>query len=292
MNKFFLKFFNKFDFPPFNWLGDARSWSHQNPTSFLKVIGRTQRYRMGSWGLPISKNEKRLLALKDRHKGERVFIIGNGPSLNKNDLKKLQGEYSFGVNGIFLNYDKMGCHPTYYVVEDTFVAEDRGKEIKNYKGPKAQFFGNYLRYAIDDKPDNIWLNVKVDYREYEDFPNFSTNAVRQVWVGGTVTFISLQLAYWMGFSEVYLIGFDHSYHIPKSAIVDGLDITSTEDDVNHFHPDYFGKGYRWHDPKVDRMEKAFAKARKTFEKDNRIIKNATVGGHLNVFDRVDYESLF
>ncbi|MFT4759899.1 MAG: hypothetical protein ACI9XO_002665 [Paraglaciecola sp.] len=292
MKKYFLKAINHLNFPPFSWLGDDRTWLYQQPTSILNIVGRTQRYRMAGAGLPITKNEKKLLAMKDIHKGERVFIIGNGPSLNKNDLTKLQEEYSFGVNGIFLNYDKMGCHPTYYVVEDNFVAEDRAAEINQYKGPKAQFFGNYLRYCIDDKPDNVWLNVKVDYREYEDFPTFSTNAGRQVWVGGTVTFISLQLAYWMGFSEVYLIGFDHSYHIPDSAKVEGNDITSTEDDVNHFHPDYFGKGYRWHDPMVDRMEKAFAKARKNFEADGRIIKNATVGGYLNVYDRVDYDSLF
>lgn len=290
MYKYILKGFNKFNFFPFSFFVDDRTWVKEE--SILNLMARTQRYRMASLGFSMTKNENRLLEYKNKHKGQRAFILGNGPSLNKTDLTKLKDEHTFAVNGIFLNYEKMGFHPTYYVVEDTLVAEDRSKEINSYKGPQAQFFGNYLNYCIEDKPDNIWLNVKMDYREFEGFPHFSKDAVRRVWVGGSVTYICLQLAYYMGFTEVYMIGFDHSYHIPKTAIVEGNDITSTEDDVNHFHPDYFGKGYRWHDPKVDRMEKGFENARKAFEEDGRKVFNATVGGHLNVFPRKDYDQLF
>lgn len=289
------KAFGRLDFFPFNKIVDIRSWTTSVP--FYKAFARTQRYRIANMGLPLTNNEKEILALKDKHKEKRAFIIGNGPSLNKCDLTKLKDEFTFGVNGIYLNYDNMGFAPYYYVVEDTFVAEDRADEINKYKGPQKQFFGNYLGYCIKDKPDNLWLNVIADYRNYEDFPHFSKNLLRRVWVGGTVTYLCLQIAYYMGFEEIYMIGFDHSYHIPKDAIITnereaGFDILSQSDDVNHFHPDYFGKGYRWHDPKVERMEKAFIKARKAFESDGRTIKNATVGGYLEAFDRVEYETLF
>ncbi len=60
----------------------------------------------------------------------------------------------------------------------------------------------------------------------------------------------------------------------------------------HFHPDYFGKGYRWHDPRTDRMERAFIRAREAFEADGRKVYNATVGGKLEVYERVAYASLF
>ena len=96
----------------------------------------------------------------------------------------------------------------------------------------------------------------------------------------------------MGFSDVYLVGFDHSYKIPDDAKVDGEGILSQSSDPNHFNSTYFGKGYRWHDPMVERMEQAFCRAREVYSAAGRRIFNATVGGKLEVFERVDYKSLF
>lgn len=295
LNNLLLKIIGRLENTPLSNIIDYKTWTQVRPIS--KLLNETKRYKSAAIGKPLTLNEEKLLSFKDKHKGERAIIIGNGPSLNDLDLTLLKDEYTFGVNGIFLNKDKMGFDPTYYVVEDVFVAEDRSKEINKYKGPKAQFFGNYLDYCIKDKPDNTWLNVKMDYRDYDNFPHFSTNAARSLWVGGSVTYLCLQLAYYMGFSEVYMIGFDHNYTIPDDAIISnkrasGFDITSQSDDINHFHPDYFGKGYRWHEPRVERMEKGFERARQAFEKDGRKVLNATAGGHLHVFPRVDYNKVF
>jgi hypothetical protein len=218
-------------------------------------------------------------------------MLGNGPSLNRCDLGRLRGELTFGVNAIYLNRANMGFDPTYYVVEDEFVAEDRADEINSLRGP-AKFFGNYLRYCLLDQPDVTWMNLSMDYGPYPGFPHFSRNAASIVWVGGTVTYVCLQLAYHMGFSDVYLVGFDHSYKIPADAKVEGESITSQSGDPNHFASGYFGKGYRWHDPMVDRMEQAFCRAREEYAASGRHIFNATVGGKLEVFPRVDYNSLF
>ncbi|MFC1481290.1 6-hydroxymethylpterin diphosphokinase MptE-like protein [Candidatus Neomarinimicrobiota bacterium] len=251
------------------------------------------RYLFASTFLPLTKNERKLREFKDSHAGERCFIIGNGPSLNNLDLKKLQNETTFGVNAIYTNYEKMGFYPSYYVVEDVFVAEDRHAEINAYKHSK-KFFGNYLRYCLTPDETTTLLNVIVNYHEYKNFPHFSTNALARVYVGGTVTYLCLQLAFYMGFSEVYLIGFDHNYSIPESALTskDGSAILSTDDDPNHFNPAYFGKGKRWHDPNVDRMEKALKKAGATFEQHGKKVYNATAGGKLEVFERVEFDSLF
>lgn len=253
---------------------------------------RTLRYRSASIGIPITKNERIISHYHDLHKGKRAFIIGNGPSLNNCDLTLLKDEITFGVNSIFLARETTGFWPTYYIVEDIFVAEDRAEQINNYHYPKQKFFGNYLKHCIVESPDISWLNVRFRYDEYENFPHFSMNALRMIWTGGTVSYICLQLAYYMGFSTVYLIGFDHSYKIPVDGIAKGTEILSQSDDLNHFHPDYFGRGFRWHDPRVDRMEKAYIKAKKYFEMDNRRIYNATVGGKLEVFERVDYKKIF
>lgn len=261
----------------------------------LDIFKRTARYKLAGIGIPVSANEKTLLSLYNLYLGKRAFIIGNGPSLNKCDLSLLKNETTFAVNNIYLNYEKMGFYPTYYVVEDVLIAEDRAPQINVYHGPKLKFFGNYLRYCIQDAPDVVWLNVRgINYTNYKGFPHFSKNAARMVWVGGTVTFICMQLAYYMGFDRVYLIGFDHSYKIPNDAHVDRerKEITSKSDDPNHFDPGYFGNGYRWHDPEVERMETAYRRGGETFEADGRKILNATVGGQLTVYDRVNYDDLF
>lgn len=105
--------------------------------------------------------------------------------------------------------------------------------------------------------------------------------------------MNMQLAHYLGASIIYLIGFDHNYVKPKAADrVDGPVITSATDDSNHFDPRYFGAGYRWHDPKVERMEKAYRVAKDFFNAHGVQIFNATAGGKLEVFPRVNFDSLF
>ena len=62
------------------------------------------------------KNEK-IAQLKDRNAGGRCFIVATGPSLKMEDLDTLnqQGEYSIGVNRIYLAFDKTDWRPDYYV---------------------------------------------------------------------------------------------------------------------------------------------------------------------------------
>jgi len=232
-----------------------------------------------------------LKSLRNRYTGKRAFIIGNGPSLKKLDLTKLKDEITFGVNSIFYLFDEMGFKPTFYVVEDKLVAEDRAEEINNLNG-MIKIFGRYLEYCLADREDVIWANVQFDYSDYPDFPHFSKDADKELWVGGTVTYLCMQLAYYMGFDQVYLIGFDHSYAIPSDALVEGTVITSGSDDPNHFHPSYFGKGKRWHDPRLDRMELAYNRAREVYESSGKVIANATAGGKLEIFERIRYDSLF
>lgn len=275
----------------------VEKYAFDRNTPLIKKILYSLRFKLVGLGINLTGNEKKLRGLKNNYKGKRCFIIGNGPSLNKLDLTLLKDEFTFGVNAIYLNYEKMGFYPTFYVVEDDLVAADRKDEINNYHNSKYKFFGTYLRYLLKPDENTLLLNVLRNYGDEKNFPSFSTDIARRLWVGGSVTYLCLELAYFMGFEEVYMIGFDHNYVIPKTADISnvhehGFDILSTEDDPNHFHPDYFGKGYRWHDPRVDRMEQGFSKAREYFEKDGRKVYNATAGGHLEVFDRVTYEDLF
>lgn len=238
---------------------------------------------------------ERIRSLRNKYQGERCFIIGNGPSLNAFDIKILNNEYTFGVNSIFFKTDDTGFRPTFYVVEDHFVIHDNLKRINAYDCEINFFLANY-KGLVKPKPNVILLPADLGfYREnhpYHDTPRFSTECDKVIYNGQTVSYINMQLAYWMGFNPVYLVGMDFSYQIPDSLIKDGINFTSTDDDPNHFHPSYFGKGKRWHDPQLNRVAMNFELAKNVFEKDNRKILNATIGGQLEIFERVDFFSLF
>lgn len=241
------------------------------------------------FGHSLTKNEKKLLALKNKFKGRRAFIIGNGPSLTKTDIRLLKDEITIGCNGIFLLFKDMGFLPTFYTVEDTLVAEDRAEIINRIRGT-LKVFPYDLRYCLKPDGDTVFVNF---VRKYRGFPKFSSDFSRNVFWGGTVTFLNLQLAYYLGIREVYLIGIDHSYQVPSSAQRRrGAVILSQSDDTNHFHSDYFGPGFRYHDPLPERMEVSYEKARSFFEKNGGAIYNATAGGRLEVFERRPFACLF
>ena len=91
---------------------------------------------------------------------------------------------------------------------------------------------------------------------------FFTDLTEGCWEGNTVTMVAIQLAYYMGFSEVYLLGVDHSYQFNGTPHAEQL---STGDDPNHFAPNYFGKGFRWHLPDLEGSELAYRVANHIFK---------------------------
>ena len=239
--------------------------------------------------------KEKLLELREKFKHhDRAFIIGNGPSLNETDLELLNNEVTFGVNGIFLKSQDTGWKPTFYVVEDHLVAEDRQDSINKYKGP-IKLFPINLAYCLNEDSDTIFFDHRPRV-SYPDGYDFSTDASVCTYTGCTVTYTCMQLAYFLGFKDIYLIGVDASYSIPEDVKVDQEYKTDTldmeSDDVNHFHPDYFGKGYRWHDPQVNKMKEAYREARRVCNETDVNMINATLGGQLEVFPRVNYYSLF
>ena len=242
----------------------------------------------------LSEPSPGLAGLYNKFKGERCFIIGNGPSLNENDLSLLAGEYSFGVNSFFYKTDQTGFRPTFFVVEDNMVMKENIERIKEYDAPYKFFPTDYK--SLHPEGDSVYffrMNQGF-YQKSSPFfgvPRFSVDASKVVYCGQTVTYINLQLAFFMGFTEAYLIGMDFNYTIPKEHERRGNHIISTTDDPNHFHKDYFGKGKTWKDPKLDRVAMNYRQAKLSFESVGRKVYNATVGGKLEIFDRVDYETL-
>ena len=69
-------------------------------------------------------------------------------------------------------------------------------------------------------------------------------------------------------------------------------MVSQGDDPNHFNPQYFGKGFRWQLPDLETSEIAYRMAKQAFEADGREVLDATVGGKLQVFRKVDFDEYF
>ncbi len=225
---------------------------------------------------PIPEIER----LHNMHKGQPAVIIGNGPSLLKTDPRTIKNAITFGCNSIFL---LDGFKPTYYFVEDVLVAEDRAAIIN--KLPWTKFFPKDLNKFLTN---GTFFNV--DRAQWINF--FSEDFALGIEMNATVTYTMLQAAFYMGCDPVYLIGVDHNYVVNNSDIERNNTVfTSKTDDPNHFHPDYFGKGLRWHDPRVDRMEAAYRLARRANENDGRKVFNATAGGRLEVFERVSFDTI-
>ena len=279
------------------------------------LISRSSKY-YGFWGKLIgaykihkvfneweTTDKPKLAALKNKHSGKRAFVICNGPSLNKIDFSFLEDEITIGTNGFYLNYENSKFLPTYYIVEDELVGEDRQDDLNNLSGP-TKFFAMRLAYCLNRGNDVIYLkhNISHYYPWRSEHTNagikmrFSPDLSVASYGGHTVTYACLQLAFHLGIQTVYIIGADHNYVVPDAYtgkdINENFIIESKEDDANHFNKDYFGKGFRWHNPKVHKLEEAYINAKKFYEYHGRKIYNATIGGHLEVFERVNFPGLF
>ena len=85
---------------------------------------------------------------------------------------------------------------------------------------------------------NILKNTNIKFSD-----NFAKSCLRR----STVTYLNMQLAYFMGFKNIYLIGVDFDYVLPKD-VIKKESMESHGDDPNHFDPRYFGKGIESNDP--------------------------------------------
>lgn len=278
----------------------TETWLRRIWINILYIIGLLRRrvpYHLPyeeDWRKPSTRS--RLRPFKNAHHSERCFIIGNGPSLNQTDLTRLADEITFGVNGIFYKTDEVGFVPTYYAVEDPAFMRDNLARINTYRPARYRFFPARYYHDLTDHHETAFFEYNrgfyLENSPNYGIPRFSTDAAQRLYSGMSITYINMQLAFYMGFREVFLIGVDFSYVIPPSAKIEGTLITSTEADPNHFHPDYFGAGKQWHDPQLDRVGRAFQLADNVFRWHNRQIFNATIGGELEIFQRVRYDDLF
>lgn len=221
---------------------------------------------------------ERIKKYKNKHKGQRCFIVATGPSLTMEDLSQLKNEITFGMNSITKIFDKTDWRPTYYGIQDPLVYEKMEESIlAAYKNSDNVFVADYLGLYFKIPNNFIPFPYNGHYHiyrgKYTDYSaEFSDNAYEVVYDGYTITYSLIQIAVYMGFEEIYLIGADSTYkkggnnHFVESGFVDKNAHTS-----------------------FNRLMTGYYEAKRYAEKHNIKIFNATRGGALEVFPRVDFD---
>ena len=178
-----------------------------------------------------------------------LYVIGNGPSLNKIDISKLKERTTISFNRAYIAYSDWGFYPTYYQIIDPTVFEDNKYDIKDlFDKPIEKFiFGNssYFKGSVSA------LGLDASRIEYAN-------------IVGDVSAASV-LHFFHRFDRFVLLGCDNRYSekqedMKYKKVTTSLNKTaflSEGDDCNHFRPDYFGKGKLYGHPNQPNHFRAF-----------------------------------
>ncbi|MBE6095227.1 MAG: DUF115 domain-containing protein [Schwartzia succinivorans] len=218
------------------------------------------------------------------HDGRRLFIVATGPSLRISDLDRLHehGELTMSMNMVFRAFDKTRWRPDYYLMQDIEGMKEYEEELRRLDLPHV-FLSDcgVERWKCKAFPSNIHVfHLNVDVKQ--KWPRVSGDIASYVFGGGTVVLSCLQVAFYMGIREIYLVGADCNY------------IGGAKDRKNHFISNYCKPGDGQPD-KIFPVKEVFRgyQAVRYYAREHGIkIFNATRGGNLEVFERVDFDSLF
>ncbi len=251
----------------------------------LKTVaynGYPLRYKYLAWknGWSVS-----LKQLKDTMNGKRCFIVGNGPSLTMRDLDRLIGEDCFACNGIYKAYQNTAWRPTYFVMDDIYIFDKKILELVH----DSQVFLNWYIWRKHKLRDQhaICVRGRLAYGILSPEKVRFSDDLRSkgTFLMSSVAYSMIQLAAYMGYKKIYLLGIDHDYPVVyiKGNIVRQGGKAHFYEDANQL-PIYAAAD-------LARNEAAFGAAKEYCDEHNIIIRNATRGGKLEVFERVSFDAL-
>lgn len=246
----------------------------------------------------LSKDSQFLKEIRNSHNGKRCFIIGNGPSLLPEDLDRLaiSNEICFASNRIYHIYPFTSWRPTYYLSLDVTNIITEMDRIKS-GGTYLKFLSIYAKKYGREASDNICYlctkaGFKVNPNKMSD--TLSNDVSEYIARVGTVTVTAIELAIYMGFTKIYLLGVDNNY--AKKILANGTICVDPTIKASYFagmkdDEGKFGDGSIALQ-NVVAFDKSYEIAKRFAEEHDVKIFNATRGGKLEVFDRVDFDSLF
>jgi len=241
-----------------------------------------------------------------KHDGERCFLVGNGPSLSHTDLTTLynNNEISFGCNAISKIFDKTPWRPKYFATQDRVFFKSFSSMLANTEA-EYKFFPDlddfHYEFEMDTKKIINELSQGLGKTFYiREIPHysyhplgFSNDASKALYLFATVMYMMIQLAAYMGFKEIYLIGVD-------GGTVSPINNSNYISEKHHFYEEndewiqqfQLNQRFRSSEWVAKRVTKAYKKANNYTKRNNIKIFNATRGGTIEVFERVDFDSLF
>ena len=259
----------------------------------LQHIRDAAEARLQNWQsrhFELTRYGRSIAKLKDSHKGEQCFVIGNGPSLSAADLQLLHEHRipCFGSNRIFKIFDQTDWRPNYFASEDVIILRGIQREVEAIPAEKKFIPVNLKWYeGIDIQgADYFYLMYRGDLSDTFDM---SLDAAHGVKCDATITTTCIQIAIYMGFSEIYLLGVDHNF----AKMIDKNGNVVTDATIkNHFTEEYdkdiIDQGFQ-----IDGATEAYLNIERLSRKLGSFrVYNATRGGKLEIFERVDFDKLF
>ena len=210
------------------------------------------------------------------YKGERLFLLGNGPSLNDTPLEMLSGEHTFAMNNIAAIYPKTSWRPSFYFN----IAWKIRKELA--LASIALGIPSFVRANSPFPDTQNLLRLRVESRlaptghKLSRTPQWSHDSEECVVSYRMSAYGLVQLAIWMGFESIYMLGMDLSF--------------STNPSKCHFTDKYDG-AFEW-SPRLVAYENYWHRVAHEWVRwyanlSEARVYNATIGGNLEVYPRVD-----
>ena len=178
------------------------------------------------------------IILKNKHKGERCFILGSGPSIKDEDLKPLKNEIVFALNNFYVHDDfyeiMSGEVEKYYMTAPIHPpqTDTEWKEWFSDMGTHMPKNANLI-FGISNQNNNIksilshhnlfvnfkkyWYYAGININDYYNYKPRDIDITRMTWIADTISIYSIIVAIYMGFSEIYLLGMDHNYICNKES---------------------------------------------------------------------------
>lgn len=270
------------------------------PAGFQKLIRQ-------SWEAirPFDKEMKAVLSanqtFKGKHNGQRCFILGTGPSINHQNLEPLKEEICISLNSFYVHKDYSTIAPRYHVVAGLALHPSISSHLgfQWFREMETKIVGtiflNYLdrRYVLKN---TLFKSKEIRYLlfnlHWEEVMKKGIDAARKLYHSQSVSVMAIQLALYMGFKEIYLLGLDHDwllrskeklpthFYQPQESLLERNGLSDW--DNLDYEIEFWTYWNLWRQYK---MIKKYA------ESLDICIRNSTTGGLLDVFPRIELGSI-
>lgn len=185
----------------------------------------------------VRKNINRNVFFKNKETGKKCYILLGGLSVKTVDLKVLENEDVITVNHFFRTKENALVRPKYHIITDSnfYKTPSNLDDLIRLGLQNTTFFlnGRYFKNNQNIK------NIKLIYPLYRVAGNNIECRVDKITSNfSTVTLNAIQIAIYLGYQEVNLVGFDlppgHMPHFYKESKVEIKGITTQKEKVSEY----------------------------------------------------------